>query len=97
MIEHRYEERGDNYLLRSWPDDASEQVLRGGTSDRPVWLSDVITLATIGEHISNVASPPPDRILWFTTDGSGALKEFLSFGAEVDPAKGFQFGLWEDV
>ena len=76
MIEHRYEEQGDTYLLRSWTPGETERMSRGHKAHRAEWLREIIEVAAIGGHAYKIATPPPDLIVWFVTDDRYVLIEF---------------------
>ena len=76
MIEHRYEERGDAFQLRSFPDEGREQMCSGPSNCRPEWLLRILEVATIGGHMANVQHPPPSKILWFITDDALNFNSF---------------------
>jgi hypothetical protein len=46
-------------------------------SSRPPWLVSIINVAKVGGHLVCMREPPPDAILWFTTDEHNQLKSFL--------------------
>jgi hypothetical protein len=74
--EFRYEERSDEYQLKCWHDGV-ETSWSGGMGTRPQWLLDILNIAVIGGHLKRVPQPPPDAIVWFTTDIDRNLKAFL--------------------
>jgi len=74
--EYRYEERYDEYMLKCWHDGV-ETAWRGGMDTRPKWLESIVATATVGGHLKRVPQPPPDAILWFTTDLDNNLLTFL--------------------
>lgn len=74
--EYRYEERGTAYSLKCWHN-GIETSQRGEIHSRPDWLVRVIDTATVGGHLKRIAQPPPDAIVWFTTDLDNTLKSFL--------------------
>lgn len=76
--EHRYEQRGFEYTLRTWCD--KDMTVTASMVDRPPWLKQIIDLAIVGGHIHPVAVPPPDLIVWFSTvPGTNELIEFIDF------------------
>jgi hypothetical protein len=76
--EHRYEQRGYEYTLRSWCD--KDMSVTASMVDRPPWLARIIDLAIVGGHIHPVPFPPPDLIVWFrTTVDTNDLIEFVDF------------------
>ena len=74
--EYRYEERNDEYMLKCWHEGV-ETSLRGYLDSRPEWLERVIATAVVGGHLKRVPQPPPDAIVWFTTDLDNNLLTFL--------------------
>jgi hypothetical protein len=76
MYECRYEERNGDYTLKKWRD-GHEEASRGLVTDLPEWLSRIRDVATVGGHLKRVAAPPPDNIVWFTTDDDGNLIDFM--------------------
>ena len=74
--EYRYEERYDEYMLKCWHDGV-ETSLRGYLDARPEWLERILVTATVGGHLKRVPHPPPDSIVWFTTDLDNNLLTFL--------------------
>ena len=73
--EYRYEERYGSYTLRCWSN-GRETSSKGEIDTRPAWLSEIIDLARVGGHISIVRQPPPECIVWFTTDANNKLESF---------------------
>ena len=83
FIEHRYEQRGAEYTLRSWHD--KEMSVTASMVERPEWLVKIIDLAVIGGHAQKIPNPPPDLIVWFrTTTGGTTLLEFVDFSRVND-------------
>ena len=76
MYECRYEERGHDYTLKNWRD-GHEEASRGLVTDLPEWLSTIRDIATVGGHLKRVMTPPPDNIVWFTTDDDNNLINFM--------------------
>jgi len=76
MYECRYEERSDEFLLKRWRD-GHEESFRGHVLDLPDWLSKIRDVATVGGHLKRVMVPPPDNIVWFTTDDDNNLINFM--------------------
>lgn len=74
--EYRYEERDDMYHLKCWQDGA-ETSWRGEITARPEWLVNIINAAIVGSHLKVVPVPPPNAIVWFTTDFDNNLVTFL--------------------
>lgn len=76
--EHRYEQRGSEYALRSWRD--REVTVTYSMAERPDWLTKIIDIAVVGGHVQSIPNPPPDLIVWFrTAKGSDDLLEFVDF------------------
>jgi len=76
MYECRYEERSGEYTLKRWRD-GHETASRGLVIDLPDWLSRIRDVATVGGHLKRVMVPPPDNIVWFTTDDDNNLINFM--------------------
>jgi hypothetical protein len=76
MYECRYEERDGEYMLKRWRE-GHEESSRGLLQDLPEWLADIRSVATVGGHLKRVRVPPPDNIIWFTTDDDGHLINFM--------------------
>jgi hypothetical protein len=76
MYECRYEERDGDYTLKKWRD-GHETLSRGLIQDIPDWLARIRDIATVGGHLKRVVVPPPDNIVWFTTDDDGNLLNFM--------------------
>ena len=74
--EYRYEERDDMYHLKCWQG-GNETSLRGALNSRPAWLVHIINTAIVGSHLKTVNVPPPNAIVWFTTDLDNNLLTFL--------------------
>lgn len=74
--EYRYEERFGQYLLKCWQD-GNEVSWRGDSGEEPQWLKDILNVALVGGHLKRVSQPPPDAIVWFTTDLNNNLISFL--------------------
>lgn len=74
--EYRYEERCAAYLLKCWHDGV-ETTWRGDVDQRPEWLERILVTAKVGGHLKRISQPPPDAIVWFTTDNDNNLKSFL--------------------
>ena len=76
--EYRYEERDDMYHLKRWKD-GEETTWRGELYSRPEWLTQIINTAIVGSHLKVVQVPPPNALVWFTTDLDNNLLTFLEF------------------
>lgn len=66
------------YHLKCWQD-GTESSTRGDVAalpDRP-WLERILATAVVGGHLKRVNQPPPDAIVWFTTDLDNNLLTFL--------------------
>ena len=74
--EYRYEERHYEYTLKCWHDGV-ETSWRGELDSRPEWLERILVTATVGGHLKRIPQPPPDSIVWFTTDLDNNLLTFL--------------------
>lgn len=74
--EFRYEQRGEEYTLRSWHN-GIEKSHRGFIDNTPGWLRDILVTAKVAGAIRPIATPPPEVILWFRTDNSHNLTEFI--------------------
>jgi hypothetical protein len=74
--EFRYEQRGDEYALRSWHD-GIEKSHRGLVADRPEWLAAILATAKVAGALPKIKEPPPEVILWFRTDKDNNLIEFI--------------------
>lgn len=79
-VEARYVEVGDHYTLTIYGQhpnttDQNQIPLR----QRPDWLTDIVTIATIGELFLTVVDPPPNRVLWFFMDDDCNLISVDSF------------------
>ena len=74
--EYRYEERAIAFTLKCWHN-GTETSLRGDMCTRPPWLARIIDVAVVGGHLKRISQPPPDAIVWFTTDLDNNLKSFL--------------------
>ena len=76
MYECRYEEREGDYTLKRWRD-GHEEASRGIVTDLPDWLERIRGVAIVGGHLKAVKVPPPDNIVWFTTDDDNNLINFM--------------------
>jgi hypothetical protein len=74
--EYRYEERDGEFMLKRWHDGV-ETSWRGELDSRPEWLECILNTAKVGGHLKRVSQPPPDAIVWFTTDLDNNLLTFL--------------------
>jgi hypothetical protein len=74
--EYRYEERNGKYALKCWHH-GNEVSWRGELDSRPDWLERILVTATVGGHLKRIFHPPPDAIVWFTTDLDNNLLTFL--------------------
>jgi hypothetical protein len=74
--EYRYEERNGEYMLKCWHYGV-ETSWRGELDSRPEWLERILDTAIVGGHLKRVHQPPPDAIVWFTTDLDNNLLTFL--------------------
>ena len=76
MYECRYEERDGDYTLKRWRD-GHEEASRGVIQDLPDWMAKIRDVAMVGGHLKRVIVPPPDNIVWFTTDDDKNLINFM--------------------
>jgi hypothetical protein len=76
LHEYRYEQRGDEYMLRCWRNGA-ERNERRLTDHMPEWLHNILATARVAGAIRPILTPPPDIILWFRTDDKHNLMEFI--------------------
>jgi hypothetical protein len=76
MYECRYEERDNEYTLKRWRD-GHEDGERGVLYALPDWLEKIRAVAIVGGHLKAVRVPPPDNIVWFTTDDDNNLINFM--------------------
>ena len=74
--EYRYEERNCEYALKCWHDGV-ETSWRGELDSRPEWLERILATAIVGGHLKRIPQPPPDAVVWFTTDLDNNLISFL--------------------
>lgn len=76
--EHRYEEAGDEWKLRTWRD-GRETVAVGQMYMRPSWLLSIVNVGLMGGHAKRVPEPPPNLIMWFRTNPDGSLHSYIDF------------------
>jgi hypothetical protein len=76
LHEYRYEQRGDEYTLRSWHN-GTEKSQRGYVYTIPDWLRAILDTARVAGAIRPITTPPPEVILWFRTDCNHNLTEFI--------------------
>ena len=76
MYECRYEERDNEFSLKRWRD-GHEDGVRGMLYALPDWLEKIRAVAIVGGHLKAVRVPPPDNIVWFTTDDDNNLINFM--------------------
>lgn len=74
--EYRYEERDGTFSLKCWHE-GRETLTRGQLGAEPEWLKSILATAVVGGHLKRVYAPPPDAIVWFTTDLNNNLNTFL--------------------
>ena len=74
--EYRYEERGGTFSLKCWHD-GNETITRGHIGAEPEWFKPILDTAVVGGHLKRIYAPPPDAIVWFTTDLDNNLNTFL--------------------
>jgi hypothetical protein len=78
--EHRYEEAGNGWKLRTWRDGRETVVL--GLMDlnpRPNWLLSILNVGLMGGHAKRVPEPPPNLIMWFRTNLDNSLHSYIDF------------------
>ena len=75
-MEFRYERRGDVYMTKCWYN-GTEKTERGNVHEMPEWLSRIVAVSRVGNHIKATINPPPDEILWFRTDTKRNLTQFI--------------------
>lgn len=78
-FEMRYVEEDDWFTLTLYGPHPTVTDLHRPVSERPEWLTNIVTMATVGEHFLNVPDPPPDRILWFFIDEDCNLVDIDTF------------------
>lgn len=76
MYECRYEESRGEFILKRWRD-GHETSSHGFIYALPDWMEKIRNVAIVGGHLKAVAVPPPDNIVWFTTDDDGNLLNFM--------------------
>jgi hypothetical protein len=64
------------YFLKCWYN-GREYIERKNIVDQPTWLRNILDVAKVAGLIQQVKSPPPNFILWFTTDDTRNLIEFI--------------------
>lgn len=74
-VEHRYEETGDEFILRSWHDNV-ETMGAGLMDSQPEKLRNIVTVAKLGGHMAYSEDGLHTGIVWFLTDGEFNLIEF---------------------
>lgn len=75
-IEYRYEQTGDIYRLQAWGGGVEKQV-HENVAKRPAWLTEIVTVAVVGNAAHRPTAAPPDFLLWFRTDRDHNLIEFV--------------------
>lgn len=85
--EMRYEERGDQFKLDSWPianyDAAIRHREHGTLDERQEWLVNIVNMAKLAGRLARIPYPPPDALVWFTVDANCNLLEFMEFDHSV--------------
>ena len=76
--EHRYEEAGTEWKLRTWKD-GKETVAVGQMYMRPEWLTTIVSVGLMGDHAKKVPEPPPNVIMWFRTNADLSLHSYIDF------------------
>ncbi len=76
--EFRYEQTGDTYRLQGFfnPPDVHRSA-HGKLATRPEWLVKIVDVAVVANVVNRAAAPPPDLILWFSTDKQFNLTEYI--------------------
>lgn len=77
MMEFRYEENGEEFLLTTWNGNKKSHISRP-VAHMAQWLKDVLAVATVGGHMSTLDRPPPDKLLYFGTDDKYNLLYFTN-------------------
>lgn len=77
-VEHRYQESGDEWRLRTWRD-GRETVAGGQMHTRPSWLLSIVNVGLMGGHAKRVPEPPPNLIMWFRTNPDDSLHSYIDF------------------
>jgi hypothetical protein len=77
--EFRYEQTGDTYRLQGFfnPPDVHRSA-HGNLATRPEWLVKIVDVAVVANTVSRATAPPPDLILWFSTDKQFNLTEYIN-------------------
>ena len=77
--EFRYEQTGDTYRLQGFfnPPDVNRSA-HGTLATRPEWLLKIVDVAVVANTVSRATAPPPDLILWFSTDKQLNLTEYIN-------------------
>ena len=79
--EHRYEQRGAEYTLRTWR--GKERSVTESMVTRPDWLVKIIDVAIISGNLQKIPNPPPDVIVWFRTGRhDNELVAFIKLGED---------------
>lgn len=76
--EFRYEQTGDRYRLQGFfnPPDVHRSA-HGNLATRPEWLVKIVDVAVVANTVNRATAPPPDLILWFSTDKQFNLTEYI--------------------
>lgn len=75
-IEYRYEQTGNIYRLQAWGGGVEKQV-HENVAKRPAWLTEIVTVAVVGNATHRPTAAPPDFLIWFRTDRDHNLIEFV--------------------
>jgi hypothetical protein len=80
-ITFRYTENVGVFLLQSWQlngdiFDSTDESNGGPVANIPDWLRLILDIAALGDYIVVPPYPPPEKILWFTTDKDHNLLNF---------------------
>jgi hypothetical protein len=77
----RYTESGGEWTLSTFsmqdpPDVPVADMASNSLGTRPVWLLNVLAVATVAGQYHHVPNPPPYTILWFDLDANRNLQGF---------------------
>lgn len=76
IYEFRYEAHGGEFKLKCWYN-GKEEAIHGSVFSQPDWLTGIVDVAKVAGHLKTPISPPPEAILWFTTDKNHTLINFI--------------------
>jgi len=75
-VECRYAENAGRYWFTAYGPCAVDDH-EAAVPERPDWLTNIVTIATVGEYFLMVSDPPPERVLWFSIDENCSLVKFV--------------------